>query len=283
MYMLDSLVDQQNYDIARPAPLPLSRLADDDLELMLVIRNFEQALLDLFTRGALNGTTHTCLGQEYIPVALRPLLAEADFIVSNHRGHGHYIARFGDPAGLLAEIMGREGAVCGGVGGSQHLHRAGYLSSGVQGAGVPVAAGIALHLKRAGDAGMAVAYIGDGTWGQGYVYETLNIARLWELPLLVVVEHNQIALSTPCAQGLAGSIAMRARAFDIDYLQITSRDVNQIRAAAAPRIRSARELCAPLVIEFLTSRLGPHSKGDDTRTAAELASTRSVCSGNWPW
>src|SRR2546423_5925326 len=84
----------------------------DDLDLLLLIRHFEEALLDLFARGRLNGTTHTCLGQEYIPVALRLLLRDDDFVFSNHRGHGHYLARFGDPEGLLAEIMGREGAVC---------------------------------------------------------------------------------------------------------------------------------------------------------------------------
>ena len=128
--------------------LRLSRLGDDDLELLLLIRHFELKLLELYGRGDLNGTTHTCLGQEYVPVALRPLLGDGDHVFSNHRGHGHYLARFRDPHGLLAEIMGREGAVCGGVGGSQHLHRDRYLSTGVQGESLPVAAGVALHLKR---------------------------------------------------------------------------------------------------------------------------------------
>src|SRR5690242_11518001 len=96
-------------------------LSDNDLELLLLIRHFEQAVLDLFSKGMLNGTTHTCIGQEYIPVAIKPLLHDGDFEFSNHRGHGHYLARFDDPEGLLAEIMGREGAVCHGVGGSQHI------------------------------------------------------------------------------------------------------------------------------------------------------------------
>jgi TPP-dependent pyruvate/acetoin dehydrogenase alpha subunit len=101
---------------AGPRP---SRLADDDLALLLLIRHFEQAVLDLFGQGKLHGTTHTCLGQEYIPVALAPLLGDRDYVFSNHRGHGHYLARFEDPSGLLAEVMGRDGAVCRGVGGSQ--------------------------------------------------------------------------------------------------------------------------------------------------------------------
>jgi len=131
-----------------PAAGALSMLPDDELELLLLIRHFELELLDLYGRGELNGTTHTCLGQEYVPVAVSGLLRDGDFILSNHRGHGHYLARYRDPHGLLAEIMGRDGAICEGVGGSQHIRREGYLSTGVQGESLPVAAGIALHLKR---------------------------------------------------------------------------------------------------------------------------------------
>jgi TPP-dependent pyruvate/acetoin dehydrogenase alpha subunit len=254
-----------------PAEPSLSRVEDDDLALMLLIRHFEWALLDLFSSGKLNGTTHTSLGQEYIPVALRTLLAEEDFIFSNHRGHGHYIARFNDPAGLLAEIMGREGAICNGVGGSQHIYRAGYCSTGVQGESLPVAAGMALHLKRAKNHGLAVVYNGDGTWGEGSVYEALNIAQLWRLPLLVVVENNRIAQSTPAVRDMAGTIEGRARAFGIAYLKLTTKDINTIRAAATPLIRRARLDPAPLIVEFEADRLGPHSKGDDTRSADELA------------
>ena len=97
-----------------PAAGVLSRLPDDELELLLLIRHFELQLLDLYGRGELNGTTHTCLGQEYIPVAVSGLLRDGDFVLSNHRGHGHYLARYRDPHGLLAEIMGREGAICAG-------------------------------------------------------------------------------------------------------------------------------------------------------------------------
>ena len=149
---------------------------DEDLRLLLLIRHFETALLELFGHGLLHGTTHTCLGQEPVPVALRPLLHAEDFVFSNHRGHGHYLARFDDPTGLLAEIMGREGAVCGGIGGSQHLKRGRYLSTGVQGESLPVAAGAALHLAHHEPGRLACVHIGDGTWGEGAVYEALNMA-----------------------------------------------------------------------------------------------------------
>ncbi|GCE15796.1 thiamine pyrophosphate-dependent dehydrogenase E1 component subunit alpha [Tengunoibacter tsumagoiensis] len=249
----------------------LSQLQDDDLLSLLRIRQFELALLELFSQGKLHGTTHTSLGQEYIPVALNPLFEENDFLFSNHRGHGHYLARYADLTGLLAEIMGREGAICQGLGGSQHLYREQqYLSTGVQGEALPVACGVALHLKRAKQGAMAVVYIGDGTWGEGTTYEALNIARLWQLPLLVIVENNQIAQSTPRHQQMAGTIEGRTRAFDVNFLRVVSDDINLIRSAIAPHIQSLRTTCLPLVIEFETYRLGPHSKGDDTRDEATL-------------
>jgi pyruvate dehydrogenase E1 component alpha subunit len=242
-----------------------------DVESLLTIRHFETLLLRMFGEGRLNGTTHTCIGQEYVPVALEPLIAD-DFVLSNHRGHGHYLARFRDPAGLLAEIMGRAGAVCAGVGGSQHLHRDRFLSTGVQGQSLPVAVGIGAHHKRTGSGRIAVAYVGDGTWGEGAVYEALNMAALWRLPVLVVVEHNGIAQSTPTHLQLAGSIAGRAAAFGVEFLEITGHDVAEIRALAAPVVRRVREEHRPAVLQFTTRRLGPHSKGDDTRTAEEVES-----------
>jgi len=247
---------------------------DEDLRLLLTIRCFERALLDLFSAGRLNGTTHTCLGQEYVPVALRTLLDGRDFVFSNHRGHGHYLARFDDPEGLLAEIMGRDGAVCNGVGGSQHLYRPGYLSTGVQGESLPVAAGVAFHLERRGEGGVAVAFIGDGTWGEGSVYEALNMSALWRLPLLVVVENNGIAQTTPTRLQMAGDVEGRANAFGVGFVRVESRDLGVVRAALKEPIAGVRAGAGPLVVELLTERLGPHSKGDDTRDPEELEAVR---------
>jgi pyruvate dehydrogenase E1 component alpha subunit len=254
---------------------PADEPADGDLSLLLAIRAFELKLLDLFGRGMLNGTTHTCLGQEYIPVALRPLLRLDDHVFSNHRGHGHYLARFQDPEGLLAEIMGRRGAVCGGVGGSQHIRRGRFLSTGVQGESLPVACGVALRLKRAEPGALACVHIGDGTFGEGGVYEALNLAALWRLPLLVVVENNGIAQTTPTSAGMAGTIAGRAAAFGIDHVRTDSVDLGAIRRLLAPGIAAVRE-GRPLVVEFATHRLGPHSKGDDTRPAEVVERARAA-------
>ncbi len=256
---------------ASPPPIAAAATLQADLQLLLLIRHFENLLLDLFDTGKLNGTTHTCLGQEYIPVALTPLLRADDYIFSNHRGHGHYLARFGDPEGLLAEIMGKAGAVCHGVGGSQHIKRGRYLSTGVQGESLPVANGVAVHLKCEGKGGVAVAYIGDGTWGQGAVYEALNMAKLWSLPVVVVVENNHIAQTTSQARNMAGSIAKRAAAFDVDFIHIDGSDLEAIRQTLTPALARVRTQHQPLVIEFETQRLGPHSKGDDTRSTEMLA------------
>ena len=246
------------------------RWEDRDLYLALLIRQVESYLLQAFARGLVAGTVHTCLGQELVAVALAPLLAERDMFFGTHRSHGHYLAQHDDPGGLLAELLGRVGGVCNGVGGSQHLFREGrFLSTGVQGHGVAAAAGAALARKHAGTGGIAVASIGDGTWGQGIVYETLNMAALWQLPLLVLVENNQIAQSTPLARHLAGSIAGRAAAFGIDYLHLGSSDLVGLRQPLAQAIDALRSSPRPLVVEVVTTRLGPHSKGDDTRPSHE--------------
>jgi len=135
-----------------------------------------------------------------------------------------------------------------------------------------------LHSKRSGSGSLAVAYIGDGTWGEGAVYEALNMAALWMVPLVVVVEHNKISQSTSTNLQLAGSIAGRARGFGIDHVEVRSVDVNEARAAISDGITKARNRCHPLVIEFDTWRIGPHSKGDDPRDVDELENIRK-----WDW
>lgn len=251
---------------------PLRALEDDDLRALVRIRQFEELLLELFSAGHLHGTTHTCLGQEYVPVALSKLLGERDFVLSSHRGHGHFLSLFGDVRGLLAEITGRKGAVCSGVGGSQHVHvRNRFLSTGIQGENVQVATGVALHFKRRRRGAIALVYIGDGTWGAGGLYEALNMAQLWRVPLVVVVENNGIAQSSPTAIQMAGTIEGRVRGFGMRYLGVSGTDLARIRREVGPEIERTRSGEGPLVLEFKTIRLGPHSKGDDDRPPDEKA------------
>ena len=173
---------------------------------MVLIRRFEESLLELFSLGKLAGTTHTYIGQEANAVGVIDHLERGrDVIVSNHRCHGHYLAFTDDVDGLLGEVMGKASGVCGGKGGSQHLCNDGFYSNGVLGSTMPVATGMALAERERGcGAVTTVAFIGDGTLGQGVVYESLNIASRWGLPLLVVVENNYYAQSTPSHLTLAG-------------------------------------------------------------------------------
>lgn len=239
---------------------------------LLFIRKFEEALLKLFQEGELNGTTHTCIGQEEIPVAIMPLLKDQDYVFSNHRGHGHYLARFHDAEGLMAEIMGRDGGICNGIGGSQHIKRGNYFSTGIQGESVPVATGVALQLKREKNQGVAVSFIGDGTWGQGAVYEALNMASLWQVPLIIICENNGISQSTPSTLNMAGNIENRAKAFGVDYYHCAEiLDVEGIRDIVKPAIEKVRVFNRPAIIEIKTRRLSSHSKGDDTRNADEIS------------
>jgi len=238
---------------------------------MRFIRRFEQSLLDLFERGLLNGTTHACIGQEADAVAVIEHLGDDDHVFSNHRCHGHFLARTGDALGLMAEIMGKPEGVCGGIGGSQHLCAPGFMSNGVQGGIVPNAAGIALAKQLDGSTGLSVVFIGDGTLGEGATYETLNLASLWRLPLVVVLEDNEWAQSTPSSANLAGSIRDRFTAFGLGVFEIDSTDVEELDAVAERALAQARTREGPVAIVIHTYRLCHHSKNDDNRPADEVA------------
>jgi 2-oxoisovalerate dehydrogenase E1 component len=239
------------------------------------IRAFESELLTLFSQGKLNGTTHTCIGQEAVALTVMAALdGERDCVFSNHRGHGHFLCYGGSMEGLLSEIMGKEGAVCAGLGGSQHLHDRNYYSNGIQGGIAPVTAGIGLAEKVKGTGAVACCFLGDGTLGEGVVYETLNIASLWDLPLLFVLEHNHWAQSTPTDTTIAGGIEARARAFGIDVSTLKIRDIGAAIDHLRDVVATIRRSNRPYVQVFDTYRLAAHSKGDDHRSLDELACKR---------
>lgn len=240
----------------------------------LRIRRVEETFLDLFAQGMLNGTVHTCIGQEFSALAFAGGLGTDDAVVSNHRCHGHYLAFTGDVAGLMAELTGRRTGVCGGVGSSQHLCRDGFYSNGIQGGTVPVAAGLAMARKLRGS-GIAVVFLGDGTLGQGVVYETMNMAAKWRLPLLMVCEHNRYSQSTPTATTIAGDILARAKAFGITTFHDSTVDPEPLMESARRSVRHVRDTGSPVFHLVDTHRLAPHSKGDDTRDPAELAACRA--------
>jgi TPP-dependent pyruvate/acetoin dehydrogenase alpha subunit len=239
-------------------------------EQMLTIREFETVLLEKFSTGVFPGTTHTSLGQEANAVGVLNNAAENDVVVSNHRCHGHFLAYGGDPQALFAELMGKPGGVCGGIGGSQHLHWRNFYSNGIQGGTVAMATGMALAEKQACSGAIVFDFLGDGTLGEGIVYECLNMASLWSLPILYIVENNHIAQTTPNKVAIAGSIPDRFAAFGIPVAHLDSNDVFEIQDVARKLVQEVRRESAPRALVIETARLGTHSKGDDTRSAEEL-------------
>ena len=259
-----------------PAPHVFdTSVAQDFYRGMLRIRAVEEALLALFTEGLVRGTVHTCLGQEAIPVAVAASLDRArDVVCSNHRGHGHFLAWSSDARGLMAEIMGLPDGVCGGIGGSQHLHVPGFYSNGILGGMTGVATGMAFAEKAKQSGAVVVAFMGDGALGEGIVYEALNMASLWKLPLLAVIEHNQYAQSTHWKLEHAGELAERPRAFAIPTSIVDGNDVEEIARASAQLVSAIRSGAGPRALFCETYRLGPHSKGDDLRDPAEIDAAR---------
>ncbi len=243
---------------------------------MILIRLFEERVLELFSLGMLSGTTHAYIGQEANAVGVISHLNEEDTIFSNHRCHGHYLAKTRDVVGLLAEMMGKDIGVCSGLGGSQHICNQNFFSNGIQGSYMPIVAGMALAEKLNNTGAIVTAFIGDGTLGEGTVYETFNLASLYQVPLLTVIENNRIAQTTPITLSLAGSIADRPRAFGISTTEMDTTDVEVIFQCSGEIISQMRKDKKPHVLILNSQRLGPHSKGDDSRPLAEISEIRKL-------
>ena len=235
------------------------------------IRYFEETVLENFSKGVFYGTTHTYIGQEANAVGILHHLQQHDIVFSNHRCHGHFLAYGGDMRALLAEMMGKATGVCGGRGGSQHLHWRNFYSNGVQGGILPVATGMALTEKFKQTHALAVVFMGDGTLGEGVTYEALNLASLWDAPILFVVENNHIAQTTPIELAVAGKIAARFAAFDIQVHELATADLFEILPVAGECLQTIRTDNTPQALILHTQRFGPHSKGDDTRPLQEIA------------
>jgi 2-oxoisovalerate dehydrogenase E1 component len=239
-----------------------------------LIRGTEQLVLDQFSRGLVSGTTHTCLGQELCQMAVvRALRHAGDVVLSNHRNHGHFLTYSGEVLGLVAEIMGRRDGVCGGAGGSQHLAYRHFHSNGVQGGMSGLGVGLAMAQRLAGDGAMVAIMLGDGTLGQGLLYESINLASVWSVPMLFVVENNGIAQTTYTRDTIGGQIEARGAAFGLPTWRLDDADPRFIQQAAEV-VEAVRGRSGPGFLVIDTQRLGPHSKGDDLRDPEELAAIR---------
>ncbi len=231
----------------------------------VLIRTVEQKLLELFSEGKLFGTVHTCIGEELTGAVLAEFLTPKDYVFSNHRCHGHFISMTDQVEALIAEIMGKETGVCGGWGGSQHLCHGRFFSNGIQGGFVPITAGLALSEELKGTRNIAACFIGEGTLGEGAVYESANLMSKWNLPALVIIENNRFSQSTPQEKTIAGDIPARFSAFGIRTFETDTWNLEGLYDTLEEAVRYVRTGRRPAAVRIQTDRLMAHSKGDDDR------------------
>jgi len=252
-------------EAARPAPgAPEPEACIDMYRQMVLIRHFEELAIELRGAERIHGVVHPYSGQEAIAVGVCANLRRTDRIVSNHRGHGHCIAKGADIARMMAELFGRRDGYCKGKGGSMHIadFDAGMLgANGIVGAGLPIAAGAAVAAQLEGSDGVAVAFFGDGATGEGPFHESLNIAALLKLPVIWVCENNHYAADTPVESGLsARNVADLAAGYGMPGHIVDGNDVLAVYAAAAEAVERARAGDGPTLLECKTWRQRIHAQ-----------------------
>ena len=235
-------------------------------ERMLLIRRMEERLRADAAAGNLPGAVHLYIGQEAIATGVCARLRESDWITSTHRGHGHFLAKGGDPKAMMAEIWGKRTGICKGMGGSMHVadFTKGILgANGIVGGGFAIATGAAFASKLSGEGKVAVAFFGDGAANQGVFMECMNVSSLWKLPLVLVCEHNQFCEFTPSASVTSGEIADRPRAFNMPVSVVDGNDVIAVWQAAGEAIEHARRGEGPAFIEAKTYRIQGHLEAEE--------------------
>jgi len=245
------------------------------LATMLLIRRFEERVDELFASGAIKGTSHLYAGQEAVAVGVCSLLDKEDLVTSTHRGHGHFIAKGGDPKALMAELFGKATGPSQGRGGSQHVadYSVGFLgSNGITAGGLPIATGAALALQMQQKPNVVIAFFGEGGANQGTFHESLNMAAIWQLPVIFVCENNMYAMSTHFKDTFATpTVAARASAYGIPGKVVDGSNFQAVQLATQCAIERARESNGPTLLEMQTYRYYGHSKSDkrDYRTREE--------------
>lgn len=240
------------------------------------IRSVENSLTRLFADGEVPGFIHLSIGQEAIAAGVCAVLSPQDTLATTHRGHGHVLARGLSLDHFFKEVMGKSGGVCAGRGGSMHVAdmQLGILgANGIVGAGIPIAMGSAIAHQVRETSGVAVAFFGDGAMAEGVLHETLNMAALWRLPMLLVCENNGWSEFSPTSRQFAAQLEKLAAAFDIAYTQVDGSDVQAVSDAASKAVARARQGEGPAILECVTQRVRGHYEGDPQKYRApeELA------------
>lgn len=273
---------------------PIQPLSSSDLPVerhlelyrrMVVIRRFEETVYDVYSRGIMPGLAHLYTGMEAVAVGVCLTLERQDHITSTHRGHGHLLAKGGDPRRMFAELLGKESGYNRGKGGSMHIvdMSLGILgANGVVGGGLGIAAGAGLSARLRGSSQISVAFFGDGALNEGLFYETANMASIWKLPVVYILENNGYGEYTPPTKSTAGSGPARAAALNIPAVTVDGNDVLAVHQAAAWAVERTRSGEGPSFVECVTYRWRGHHMGDqgDTygyRTQAEIESWMKKC------
>lgn len=247
---------------------------------MLLIRRFEEKAGQLYGMGAIGGFCHLYIGQEAVVVGMQMSLKQGDQIITSYRDHGHMIAAGMDPKGVMAELTGRRSGYSKGKGGSMHMfskEKNFFGGHGIVGAQVPLGTGLAFANRYRGNDHVSVAYFGDGAANQGQVYESFNMAELWKLPVIYVIENNRYAMGTSVSRSSAQTdFSKRGLSFNIPGEQVDGMDVRAVRAAAEKAVQWCREGNGPYILEMQTYRYRGHSMSDPAkyRTREEVEKVR---------
>ncbi|MHA3980378.1 pyruvate dehydrogenase (acetyl-transferring) E1 component subunit alpha [Halovulum sp. GXIMD14794] len=247
---------------------------------MLLIRRFEEKAGQLYGMGLIGGFCHLYIGQEAVVVGLEATAKDGDQRITTYRDHGHMLACGMDPKGVMAELTGREGGYSKGKGGSMHMfskEKHFYGGHGIVGANVPLGAGIAFANKYRGNDNVCFTYFGDGAANQGQVYETYNMAELWDLPVIFVIENNQYAMGTSVKRSTKSqTLYERGVAYGIEGEQVDGMDVLAVKAAGEKAVKHCREGNGPYILEVMTYRYRGHSMSDPAkyRTREEVQKMR---------
>ncbi len=236
---------------------------------MLLIRRFEEKAGQLYGMGEIAGFCHLYIGQEAVVTGMQACLKEGDQVITGYRDHGHMLACGMDPKGVMAELTGREGGYSRGKGGSMHMfsrEKNFFGGHGIVGAQVPIGTGLAFANKYKGNDNVCLAYFGDGAANQGQVYEAFNMASLWDLPVVYVIENNQYAMGTSLARASAEvELYKRGISFEIEGEEVDGMDVNAVRAAGEKAVKYARSGKGPYILEMETYRYRGHSMSDPAK------------------
>ena len=265
---------------AKPADTPVEDLLSYYRE-MLLIRRFEEKAGQMYGMGLIGGFCHLYIGQEAVVVGMEHAIGPDDAVITSYRDHGHMLARGMDPKGVMAELTGRSGGYSKGKGGSMHMfsiEKRFYGGNGIVGAQVPLGAGLAFAFKYREEPHVCLTYFGEGAANQGQVYESFNMASLWKLPVVFVIENNRYAMGTSIERSKAGTaVCRRGDAFGIPGMEVDGMDVVAVKAAGEEAVAHCRSGKGPILMEMKTYRYRGHSMSDPAkyRTRDEVQDVRA--------